>query len=77
MHTQKHILRSSALCLIVIAIVALPISTVLPWLAQSGFAGEVIESSYENQRDATPLFYSESDRTWEILSEVEANQVKR
>ncbi len=69
-----HILRSTAICTAVLASVLVLISTVLPWLANSGYAGEVIQFSYQNQRDATPLFYSESDRTWELLDQIETRE---
>lgn len=71
MSSPKHIIRSTVQCTIALGLVAFMISTALPWLARSGFAGDVIEYSYTHERDATPLFYSESDRTWEIMNEVD------
>ena len=39
----------------------------LPWLAEKGYAGRVIQENIRHDRDATALFYTESARTWEVL----------
>ncbi len=69
---RKHLLRSTALLAAAALGVALLIGTVLPWLAANGYAGSVIQANYEHDRDATALFYTESERTWQILDQVDA-----
>lgn len=71
MGRAQHFLRSTLICGIACVVVAALMSTVLPWLAEEGYAGEVIQYSYRNGRDATPLFYSESERTWELMKQVD------
>lgn len=39
----------------------------LPWLAENGYAGQVIQENVRTDRDASALFYTEDERTWEIL----------
>ena len=46
------------------------ISTVLPWLAEQGYAGRVIQENTRTDRDASALFYTEDDRSWEVLEAV-------
>ena len=46
-------------------------STVLPWAGRNGFAGAVIEQNYREQNDASALFWTESERTLEILAAIE------
>lgn len=43
------------------------IGYVLPWAARNGYAGSVIQANYEHDRDASALFYTESERVWTIL----------
>lgn len=43
------------------------ISTALPWLAEQGWAGKAIQETHRRGRDATGLFYTDSQRTREIL----------
>lgn len=50
------------------------IAQVLPWAARNGYAGSVIRENYEQDRDASALFYSESDRVWEILRNTDGHQ---
>ena len=54
-----------------IATTVLMMSTVLPWLGTRGYAGDVIRNNYATGCDATPLFWTESDRTLEILAHME------
>jgi hypothetical protein len=42
-------------------------STVLPGFSESGYAGDVLERNAIEDSDASALFYTESDRTWEIM----------
>jgi hypothetical protein len=49
-----------------IGVAVLLLSTVLPWLSENGYAGEVIQRNYRENIDATPLFYTECERTAEI-----------
>lgn len=39
---------------------------VLPWAGRNGWAGPVVRHNFEQDRDASALFYSESDRVWEL-----------
>jgi len=56
----------------VLALAAIPILVgwVLPALAESGYAGEVIQRNYREGRDATPLFYTESEETMELIRQL-------
>ncbi|NUM52188.1 MAG: hypothetical protein HUU46_00965 [Candidatus Hydrogenedentes bacterium] len=47
-------------------------STVLPWAGARGYAGSVIRNNYATGTDATALFWTESERTAEILAQIEA-----
>ena len=51
----------------VLAAATLLISTLLPWLAERGWAGKVVQDNLRHGRDATALFYTESERVGEIL----------
>jgi hypothetical protein len=51
---------------IVIAVVVL---CVLPWLAREGYAGPLVLENVEQHRDASALFYTESERVMEIAAE--------
>jgi len=66
----KQSLRATIIFSATVLTAMLMISQVLPWLASNGYAGDVIKYSYQNELDATPLFYTESDRTWEILDQI-------
>lgn len=66
--TAKRPIRQSALIwAVTLGVVLFMISTGLPWLAEHGYAGEVIRENVRNDRDASALFYTEDDRVWEIL----------
>lgn len=47
------------------------LSTVLPWLSKNGYAGEVVQRNYLDNIDATPLFYTECERTAEIVRNID------
>lgn len=57
-----------------LGVALLLISTVLPWLAEKGYAGHVIQENVRTDRDASALFYTEDDRTWEVLERVSAKE---
>lgn len=42
----------------------------LPWLAEHGYAGRVIQENVRQDRDASALFYTEDERTWAVLEAV-------
>ncbi len=58
-------------------IAVLLLSTILPWLAEHGYAGHVIQENVRTNRDASALFYTEDDRTWEVLEEVSKQKARR
>ena len=64
----RHYIRASIICVTCLMITFFCIGYVLPYMAQHGYAGDVVQYGFEHERDATPLFYSESDRTWEIMN---------
>lgn len=43
------------------------IAVALPWLAEHGYAGRVIQENVRNDRDASALFYTEDARTMAVL----------
>jgi hypothetical protein len=49
------------------------IAWVLPWAGARGYAGEVVRANLREGRDATALFYTESERTIEIMRTLERN----
>ena len=53
-----------------LGVALLLVSAVLPWLAEHGYAGRVIEENVRLDRDASALFYTEDARTMEILREI-------
>lgn len=59
--------RSVATLLFVVGGALFTIARILPWLAEHGYAGRVIQENIRNDRDATALFYTDHERTWEIL----------
>ena len=59
--------RSVATLVLVVCGALFLIARVLPWLAEHGYAGRVIQENMRNDRDATALFYTEDERAWEIL----------
>lgn len=50
------------------------IAVLLPALTRAGYAGAVIQKSYDEGRDASALFYTESDRAMELLHEINKNK---
>ena len=58
-------------------VAVLLISTVLPWLAKRGYAGYVIQENTRFDRDASALFYTEDERTWEVLDRISALEAAR
>ena len=63
----RRVITSAIVVIGGVAGVAGIIGGLLPWLARTGYAGAVIRENVEYGRDATPLFYTESERTTEIL----------
>lgn len=59
-----------------LGVALLLISTVLPWLAENGYAGHVIQENVRTDRDASALFYTEDDRTWEVLDALPVHERK-
>jgi hypothetical protein len=59
-----------------IAAAVLLISTVLPWLAEHGYAGHVIQENARTDRDASALFYTEDERTWDVLERISERDAK-
>jgi hypothetical protein len=49
-------------------------STVLPWAGKRGYAGEVIKNNYAAQIDASALFWTESERTLDILAQIDRHR---
>lgn len=64
-------LRNLAVWAVAIGGVLVLIGWVLPWVGARGYAGEVIRANLRDGRDATPLFYTESERTLEIAEQVQ------
>ncbi len=58
-------------------VAVLLVSTVLPWLAENGYAGHVIQENTRTDRDASALFYTEDDRTWEVLDRISTLEAVR
>ncbi|MCF6283997.1 MAG: hypothetical protein L3K26_02235 [Candidatus Hydrogenedentes bacterium] len=58
-------------------VAVLLVSTVLPWLAENGYAGHVIQENARTDRDASALFYTEDDRTWEVLDRISTLEAVR
>ena len=71
MHKQ---LRAAAICTATLLLVCFMIGYFLPWISEAGYAGEVIQYGYQNRRDATPLFYTESERTWDIMQRIDSEE---
>jgi hypothetical protein len=71
MKNRNKNICAALICAGVFSIVCLLIAYVLPWCSEAGYAGEVIRHSYRHGRDATPLFYTESERTWEIMQKMD------
>lgn len=52
-------------------------SIVLPWAGTNGYAGAVIQNNYAVENDASALFWTESERTLEILAHIERQERDR
>lgn len=63
----RSYLRSTLIWTIAVGGVVFMMSTGLPWLAEHGYAGRVIQENARSDRDASALFYTEDDRVWEVL----------
>lgn len=59
---------------VAIGATVLLMSTVLPWAGANGYAGAVIQNNYAVENDASALFWTESERTLEILAQVDAHR---
>lgn len=59
---------------VAVAATLLLMSTVLPWAGTRGYAGAVIQNNYAVQNDASALFWTESDRTLEILAQIDRHR---
>ena len=68
--TRRRIIRGLAVVSLGSAGIVFTIAVLLPALARGGYAGAVIQKSYDEGRDASALFYTESDRAMEILREL-------
>ena len=71
---MKRILRIGLVWACAAGIVVILMAWVLPWAGARGYAGEVIRANVRDGRDATALFYTESDRTLEIVKQVEVGR---
>ena len=67
MSARRPTVRSVAVLVAVAGVVIFMISTGLPWLAEHGYAGQVIQENVRTDRDASALFYTEDERTWEVV----------
>lgn len=70
----RRTIRALMLVLLCTSAIGLLITVVLPGLARSGYAGAVIQKSYSEGRDASALFYTESDRVMDILHDQELKE---
>ncbi len=70
-HGIMRVVRVGLIWACAVAITIVLMVWVLPWAGTRGYAGEVIRANLRDGRDATPLFYTESDRTLEIVRQVE------
>lgn len=59
---------------VAIGVTVLLMSTVLPWAGANGYAGAVIQNNYAVENDASALFWTESERTLEILAHVDEHR---
>jgi hypothetical protein len=66
-----RLLRNLAVWACAVGATIILMAWVLPWVGSRGYAGEVIRSNLRDGRDATALFYTESERTMEIVTQVE------
>lgn len=67
MTPRRSRIRATATLAFVTAVVLFMIAEGLPWLAENGYAGQVIQENVRTDRDASALFYTEDERTWEVL----------
>jgi len=70
MSARRPTVRSVAVLIAITGVVLFMIATGLPWLAEHGYAGRVIQENVRNERDASALFYTEDERTWAVLRAV-------
>lgn len=68
---MQRALRNLVVWTAAIGTVVVLIAWVLPWAGARGYAGEVIRANLREGRDATALFYTESERTLEIAEQVQ------
>ena len=57
-----------------IALAIVLVAVVLPWAAENGYAGYVIQQNVIHDRDASALFYTESERAMQIINAFEKQQ---
>ncbi|MBI1319607.1 MAG: hypothetical protein GC168_11770 [Candidatus Hydrogenedens sp.] len=50
-----------------IALVLLLVGGIMPWLAEHGYAGRLVQTNYREGRDASPMFYSDSEEVMALL----------
>jgi len=62
--------RRWAYFVLTILATGLVVRYVLPWAATNGYAGDVVKQNAKHDRDASALFWTESERTWTVLREV-------
>lgn len=67
----RRALRNLAVWTAAIGGVVVLMAWVLPWAGARGYAGEVIRANLREGRDATALFYTESERTLEIVKHIQ------
>jgi hypothetical protein len=68
---MKRALRNLVVWACAVGVTIVLMAWVLPWVGSRGYAGEVIRANLRDGRDATALFYTESERTLEIVTQVE------
>lgn len=67
----KRALRIGLVWVCAAGITLVLVAWILPWAGSRGYAGEVIRANLRDGRDATALFYTESERTLEIVKQAE------
>lgn len=71
---MKRALHIALVWGVAVAVTVLLMSRVLPWAGTHGYAGTVIQNNYAVQNDASALFWTESDRTLEILAHIDQHR---
>ncbi|HSR67122.1 MAG TPA: hypothetical protein VLU25_04215 [Acidobacteriota bacterium] len=64
MKRESHKLMGSGL---VAALAGVSISLLFPWLAQSGWAGEAVQKTHQENRDASAIFYTDSEHLLQVV----------